>query len=42
MVTSARVAVHGATFSEFVTTALVVRDTHDVDVASLLRQLGLG
>ncbi len=36
------VEVRGATFSEFGDDGLVVRDTHYVDVASLLRQLGLG
>jgi steroid delta-isomerase-like uncharacterized protein len=36
------VEVRGATFSEFADDGLVARDTHDVDVASLLHQLGLG
>lgn len=35
------VEVHGATFSEFNDEGLVVRDTHYVDVGTLMRQLGL-
>jgi steroid delta-isomerase-like uncharacterized protein len=37
--TGRRVEVAGATFSEFGTDGLVVRDTHYIDVGALLRQL---
>ena len=39
--TGRSVEVHGATFSEFDTVGLVIRDTHYVDLGALLRQLGL-
>ena len=35
------VEVQGATFSEFAADGLVTRDTHYIDLPSLLRQLGL-
>ncbi len=35
------VEVQGATFSEFDADGLVVRDTHYIDLAALLRQLGI-
>ena len=35
------VEVHGSTFSEFNDGGLVIRDTHYIDLATFLRQLGL-
>ena len=40
--TGRAVEVQGATFSEFDADGLVVRDTHYIDLPSLLSQLGLG